>query len=399
MRFISGLDESPTAPLKHLHRSTVLPFRRLFRELPLDADPRSLRQQLREFCPASPGVYAYLDGGRVIYVGVSSKLRKRLITYFQGGASVRKEHAVAGQATKLMWQVVGHEFVAQLRELELIRRCQPRLNVRGRWPGRPLGYIYLSKEDAPRFRVARRVPKGVRYYWGPMPMGWRIRDAVELVNQVFKLCDCPSSVPMHFADQRNLFAMDLRLECLRGETGSCLGPCAAHCTFTDYSKQLSAARAFLNGRDDAALTELEHRLAAAAARQHFEQAARLRDKLDSLRTLADRLERLRKPAAPSEFIYPLTIGRREVWLYVARGAVAASSSAPVASAPSASVVSRRCVERLDSVYDARISQTDDADRLGAQIVSSWFYTRPGEAANILSPDEARKFCQTFNSRP
>lgn len=391
MRFASEVGEHAACSLKHIGRSAVLPLRRRFRQLAIACDPAEIRQQIRESCPAHPGVYAFVDRDeRVVYVGVSSKLRKRLITYFQGGSALRKEQAVAGQATRVTWQVVGHEFVAQLRELELIRRFQPRLNVRGRWPGKPLGYIYLSAEDAPRFRVARRVPKGFRQFWGPLAMGWRIRDAVELINQLFKLCDCPATTPMHFADQRHLFSLDLRLGCLRGETGSCLGPCAGRCTFTEYATQLAAARAFLDGRDESLLTELEQRLSTAAGLYRFEQAARLRDMLESLRGLTTRLARLREPPTPSEFIYRLPLGRHPVWFFVVGGVVTASAKAPVSIEQA-----KCCLTHLGVAYDKGITQRSDADRLGAQIVSAWFYSRPDESVHIFSPDEARARCQAL----
>src|ERR1044072_6550887 len=99
--------------------------------------------------------------GRLIYVGMSIALRKRLVTYFQGGAAIRKECRIAGDTDRLGWEVGGQQLGSQLRELELSRRHQPRLDVNGRQPGRPLGYIYISREDAPRVRTARRVPKGV----------------------------------------------------------------------------------------------------------------------------------------------------------------------------------------------------------------------------------------------
>jgi excinuclease ABC subunit C len=303
MRVFPDSQGRSAVSLKQIGRSSVLPFRCRFREMDLDAELVDTRRRLRDRCVSKPGVYAFVDRrDEVVYVGVSSKLRARLITYFQSGSADRKEYAIAGQASRVLWQVVGHELVAQLRELELIRRFQPRLNVRGRWPGRPLGYIYLSREDAPRFRFARLVPKGIRSCWGPLHGGWRIRDAVQHVNQQFKLSDCPASVSMHFADQRELFHLDLRVGCLRGETGSCLGPCAGGCTVAEYEAQLRAACAFLDGRNAGPIPILERRLAEAVSQRRFEQAARLRDALESLTTLSERLARLREPAAPSEFV-------------------------------------------------------------------------------------------------
>jgi excinuclease ABC subunit C len=379
------------ASLAEIGRSAVFPLRRPFQRLAIHGEPAALRRQIRERCPARAGVYGFIDRSQsLVYVGVSSKLRARLVTYFQSGdaAAARKEHAVAGQAVELLWQVIGHEFAAQLRELELIRRYQPRLNVRGRWPGRPLGYIYVSAEAAPRLRVAGRVPKGARHSWGPLSVGGRVREAIELVNRLFKLCDCPSSVLMHFADERLLFPLELRMGCLRGETGSCLGPCAGGCTRSQYSTQIRAARALLDGRDDSMIRELEERLADAALRQRFEQAARLRDSLECLETLMQRLARLREPAAPSEFVYPITIGRRPVWYFVAAG-VARSA----AVAPATARAAWRCLKLLERSGRPRVSPVGDVDRSAAQIVSSWFHLRPEESARILLPEAAREECE------
>lgn len=161
-------------------RSVFWPFRSRLKTLSVSDDFAEVRQSLRDICPVRSGVYGMVDARqRLIYVGMSIALRKRLVTYFQGGASIRKECRIAADTNRLAWEVVGHALAAQLRELELIRRYQPRFNVKGRQPDRPLGYIYISREDAPRIRAARRVPRGVRYSWGPLAINWRIKEAIE----------------------------------------------------------------------------------------------------------------------------------------------------------------------------------------------------------------------------
>jgi excinuclease ABC subunit C len=286
-----------------------------------------------------------------------------------------------------VWEVIGHPLAAQLRELELIRRFQPRFNVRGREPERPLGFIYLSHDDAPRCRIGRRVPRSVRHSWGPLRINWRIREAVEIVNRLFKLCDCPSAVTMHFADQAYLFPLDLRIQCLRGEIGTCLAPCAGKCTFPQYAVQIRAARAFLDGRDKALLNQFEVQLASAASLQQFERAARLRDTLERLQHLTDQLAMLRSPPLPEQCVYPVRLCQEPVWYLIAGGRVAAAVPAPTTDDSA-----RNCLRHLDQVFYSGRGNLPDVDRPAAQIVASWFRANPTETQLVFSPGEARIRC-------
>ncbi len=92
---------------------------------------REVRRRLRAVCPTSPGVYGMVDcAGQLIYVGVSAKLCDRLLTYFTAGDDGAKERRIGKHARQVVWELVDHEFTAQLRELELIRRWRPRFNRR-----------------------------------------------------------------------------------------------------------------------------------------------------------------------------------------------------------------------------------------------------------------------------
>jgi excinuclease ABC subunit C len=367
--------------------SALMPRRRVCRRLAIGDDFSAMRRAVRSECPGTAGVYGLLDReGRLIYVGVSSRLRKRLATYFQTGEAHRKERRVARQASEVVWEEIGHELVAQLRELELIRRHEPRLNVRGRERPRALGYIYLSGEVAPRFRVGRQAPAAARQAWGPLAVGRRIREAVEFVNAEFKLCDCPKSVAMRFADQPMLFEPALRVGCLRGEIGTCLGPCAGLCSRREYAGQWRSAQAFLDGADDGVLDRLEERMEAAAGRRNYELAARMRDRLDRLQLLSRELAALRTPTFRN-CVYPLRFGRRRLWLLIASASVVRGMSEPISKVSAA-----RGLRRIGSVFADEGSQSIVIDRATAAVGAAWFRAHPGEAAAIMSPDAAREQC-------
>jgi excinuclease ABC subunit C len=197
---------------------------------------------------------------------------------------------------------------------------------------------------------------------------------------------------MHFADQGNLFSIDLRAECVRGETGTCLGPCAGLCTRTQYTAQLRAARAFLDGRDSAALIRLEEEVATAAVSQQFERAATIRDRFVRLQHLSERLAMLRERPLPEQFIYPAEAGRRSLWYLVAATRVVAAMAAPEDAAQAA-----RCLVRLRRIYEPRALEELKGDRLSTQILSGWFRSRPAELATALTPGDAVQFCQRLGA--
>jgi excinuclease ABC subunit C len=219
-------------------------------------------------------------------------------------------------------------------------------------------------------------------------INWRIREAAEIVNRLFKLCDCPPTVPMHFADQAYLFPLDLRVQCLRGEIGTCLAPCAGNCTFPQYAAQLRAARAFLDGRDDAAMRRLEWQLDGAADSQQYERASKLRDTLERVQYLWNQLAILRAPPLPDQCVYPVQLLNWPVWYLISGGSVADATFAPTSDD-----AAQRCLRQLDRVFAEHRRDPSDVDRPAAQIVSSWFRMHPCEVANIMSPDDARQLCR------
>jgi excinuclease ABC subunit C len=118
--------------------------------------------------PASPGVYLMKGvGGEVIYVGKAASLRSRVRSYFQSpdGMPARTQALVA--------EIVDFDVIQTETEVEaflvedsLIKRHQPRFNVRLRDDKR---YPYLKITDEPFPRVVvvrRRQPDGARYF-GP----------------------------------------------------------------------------------------------------------------------------------------------------------------------------------------------------------------------------------------
>src|SRR5438477_13134570 len=99
---------------------------------PLDKLAPKLRELLDRI-PTEPGVYLMKDKkGRVVYVGKARSLRSRVRSYFNRGSS--DDRAFVPLLARLLGDietvVVDNEKEALLLENNLIKRHQPRFNVK-----------------------------------------------------------------------------------------------------------------------------------------------------------------------------------------------------------------------------------------------------------------------------
>jgi excinuclease ABC subunit C len=218
----------------------------------------------------------------------------------------------------------------------------------------------------------------------------RIADAVRRLNYEFKLRDCPSTIPMRFADQGELFAEDRAAACLRYELGTCLGPCAAFCTTADYTPKVKAAKAFLDGRDGTTLKAIQAEMTAAAAGLRFEQAAALRDRWEALSRLDDRLMFLRSARKNHSFVYPLTgCDNLTRWYMIHGGEVRAVVREP--DSPESAAAAKAAVEAVFAQpYSVEATLRRCVDSV--LIITSWFRGHEAEKAKLLTATAATARC-------
>jgi excinuclease ABC subunit C len=353
--------------------------------------PAKLRSQVRSACPRLPGVYGMFSAlGELIYVGKAKDLRARLLSYFRPRSRDPKAGRIVHQARGLVWEPASSEFAALLRELELIRRWQPRFNVQGQPTRRRRCYVCLSRHPAPYLHLTARPSARAVACYGPVPASRRAQEAIRHLNDLFRLRDCPQSQEMVFADQGELFPVARAAGCIRHEIGTCLGPCAAACSQREYAEQVRRARAFLEGRDSRALNNIERAMAAASQRLDFERAAALRDKLDVLRWLSDRVTFMRRARAAHSFIY--TVAGHDsavVWYLIHHGQVRAAIPAPCDVARKIAAA-----ELIASVYrkgrPPLRAQSDEID--GILLVAGWFRRHPEERRRTIPATQACAAC-------
>ena len=364
------------------------------RRVSVVASSKDVRRAIRDDLPKEPGVYAMVDREEAVaYVGMSRQLRERVVNYFVDKPGSAKEHRVGLHARRVLWQPVGHELTALLRELELIQRLRPRFNVKGTPDRGCSGYLVLTDDAAPTFATAHAPPARCKRLWGPMLVTRRFRDAVDRMNHVFGLRDCSKQIKMDFRDQGALFDDPPEPRCLRAAFGGCLAPCARGCTSDEYSAAVLRALAFLEGRDGSCFDEVDAEMAQAAADMKYEKAARLRDTRAQLEVVDHFMAMLRDGTGSGAFVLPVPDGRgRTQWLMFSAGIVVTAAARPKTAKAARAVREKIEGLRPGGPKSLAAGMNVEFECEAARTIAAWFRKNPTSLAAALTLDEAAAAC-------
>jgi excinuclease ABC subunit C len=187
--------------------------------------------------------------------------------------------------------------------------------------------------------------------------------------------DCRADMPVHYADQQDLFAEPVRAACPRYDFGTCLGPCAGLVSEPAYRERADIAAAFCEGRSIGPIGRVVHEMGERAEAGDFERAAYWRGKFESLEWLLAAVSRNRASLEALSFVYRDPGARGDARAFViVRGEVRACYPDPVSPIEReafAGVVTSELAKTPEPI--GRVSPERLHQRL---LVMSWFRNRP-----------------------
>jgi len=233
-----------------------------------DRAPRD--PELWKGLPTGAGVYLLKDAnGRVIYVGKSMHLRRRVQEHLRHRwhpqARLRREMRRVRQVDVIETET---DLEALFLESRLIKRYQPKGNSAERLE-RFSAYLTVDRAAAwPMLRVVDAFQDHVACVYGPFGSRGMLEAGLRALSDAVGLCAfgdparCRPSIPRH-----------------------CIGPCGLNRKPSQYRDAVESALSLLRGEDQGLLDYLRERRDHEADGLNFEAAAALRDRIFALERL------------------------------------------------------------------------------------------------------------------
>jgi excinuclease ABC subunit C len=229
--------------------------------------------------PTEPGVYLFKNKrGRVIYVGKAINLRNRVKSYFSSQHTESpKTQALVRNIADVEYLLTDSEVEALILESNLIKKHQPRYNIR-LTDDKSYPYLRVTlQEDYPRLEVTRSVRKDGSRYFGPYTNVGAVQATLKLLKRVFPIRSC---------QQARLKKRER--PCLNAYIQRCAAPCQGLISQDEYRQMIAEIILFLEGKQETLAQKLEKRMAEAAKKLDFEKAAELRDQLLSVEKVREK---------------------------------------------------------------------------------------------------------------
>lgn len=227
--------------------------------------------------PENPGIYQYFDDeGTIIYIGKALNLKKRVSSYFAKLHDNRKTALLVKNIADIKYMVVETEQDALLLENNLIKKYQPRYNIRLK-DDKSFPWICIKNEPFPRVFKTRNLIRDGSKYFGPYTSIYTVRTLLELFKSEYKLRTCN-----YVLTPDNIKSGKYKV-CLEYHIGNCKGPCEGLLSEEKYNEGIEDITNILKGNISGVIKHLEFRMKQMADNLNFEEAQELKEKYDSLK--------------------------------------------------------------------------------------------------------------------
>jgi excinuclease ABC subunit C len=232
--------------------------------------------------PQQPGIYQFFDNSEtVIYIGKAKNLKKRVSSYFSKQHEHRKTALLVRNIADIKHMVVASEQDALLLENNLIKKYQPRYNIRLK-DDKSYPWICIKNEPFPRVFKTRNLIRDGSKYFGPYTSVYTVQALLDLFKSEYKLRNCKYNLTDENI-QKGKFKV-----CLEYHIGNCEGPCEGLVSKEKYDQGINDITNILKGNVSGVIKHLEHLMEEKSRNLEFEEASKVKEKYESLKRYQSR---------------------------------------------------------------------------------------------------------------
>ncbi len=216
--------------------------------------------------PHLPGVYMFLSGKKIIYIGKANDLSFRLRSYLN--MRIRKNTFIAKEANNIKIIITSNEIEALLLESKLIKDNQPKYNTVLK-DGKNYFFVKIGNQDFPKISITHdQFPIDGRTI-GPFTSGSSLKELLKLLRWSFPYCTCTSA---H------------KKMCINSQIGLCPGYCCSNMDSTEdekksYKSNIKSIEKILTSNSQSLIKGLKKSISNAIETSDFEKANLLKKQI------------------------------------------------------------------------------------------------------------------------
>ncbi|MCB1179361.1 MAG: excinuclease ABC subunit UvrC [Leptospiraceae bacterium] len=220
-----------------------------------------------------PGCYLWKDINKnVIYVGKALKLSERIRSYLNKNITDPKTSALQSEIFDLDWIITNNEEEALILEANLIKKYNPKYNVRLK-DDKKYPFICVSTDEPfPMVYLTRKVKSDGKKYFGPYTDVKTTRDLLNFIHKIFPIRKTPLKLPLKKPGR----------PCLNFQIKRCMGPCQGNVSEEEYNQMINQVVKFLEGKKDELIFELQKKMQEYSEKLLFERALLFRNAIEMI---------------------------------------------------------------------------------------------------------------------
>ncbi|WP_411823020.1 excinuclease ABC subunit UvrC [Leptospira sp. 'Mane'] len=233
---------------------------------------KSIQEKIKNLGTVA-GCYLWKNAeNQVIYVGKAVKLESRVRSYLNPNHPDPKTQALYLELQDFDWIATSTETEALILEATLIKKYNPKFNVRLKDDKRYPFITVSTSEPYPMVFLTRKIKDNGDRYFGPFTDVKAARDTLELIHRIFPVRKTKLKLPLA-KPQR---------PCLNFHMGRCLGPCQGNVPEATYRELIDEIVSFLEGKKEGLVQKLKRSMLESSERLEYEKAGYLKNRIDQI---------------------------------------------------------------------------------------------------------------------